>query len=144
MIKKQATVTWLKGMTFDAHMGDHHIVMDAGGDNGDNRGPTPVTLTLAALGGCTAMDVVSILRKKRQSFDDVVVRIEGVQAEGHPHRFTEIVMTYEVTGEGVDPKAVARSVALSEEKYCSVSATFKEHTEVATRVVVNGAEYTPE
>jgi putative redox protein len=144
VIKKQATVTWLNGMTFDAHVGDHHIIMDTAGDHGTNRGPSPAPLTLAALAGCTAMDVVSILRKKRQDFTDVVVRVDGIQDDDFPHRYTEVTITYEVTGDGVDPKAVARSVALSEEKYCSVSATFKEATEVATRVVVNGEEYVEE
>ncbi|MFN2114466.1 MAG: OsmC family protein [Anaerolineae bacterium] len=141
MLKKNVSVTWLTGMTFDAEVGDHHVFMDSSGDSGDNRAPSPVLLSLAAVGGCTAMDVVSILRKKRQPFDSLVVHVEAEQAPGHPHRLTDVVMTYEVTGEGVDPKAVARSVDLSEEKYCSVSSTFKEQTNVLTRVVVNGEEY---
>lgn len=144
MIKKEVTVTWLTGMTFDAEVGDHHVFMDARGDYGDNRAPSPTLLMLASLAGCTGMDVVSIMRKKRQDFTDVVVRVEAIQHDEHPHWFTDVTLVYEVTGEGVDPKAVARSVELSEERYCSVSATMKERSKIATRVVVNGEEYTPQ
>lgn len=141
MVKKEATVTWLTGMTFDAELGDHHLTMDAKSGFGDNRAPTPVMLLLASLGGCTAMDVVSILRKKRQSFDGITIRVEGEQLEEHPNRFTDIKLVYEITGDGIDPKAVARAVELSEEKYCSVAASLRMSTNIGTQVVVNGDTY---
>src|SRR3972149_5853888 len=104
-------------------MGRRHIMVDASGDNGDDRGPTPMDLLLAALAGCTAMDVVSILRKSRQPFTGLVVRVDGEQAPDHPHRYTRLALTYEVHGAGVDRRAVERAVALSEERYCSVRAS---------------------
>jgi len=128
------TVTLLDRMTFDAQVGDHHVMIDAASGHGDNRGPTPSMLTLAGLAGCTAMDVASILRKKRQPFTSLVVRAEGEEADDYPHRYTRVTLVYEVGGEGVDRAAVERAVQLSEEKYCSVSATFRESTEIATRV----------
>ena len=133
---KEVTVTWLARMSLDARMDGHHVLMDARGAEGDDRGPTPVDLLLAAVAGCTAMDVVSILRKKRQPFTGLVVRASGERAEGHPYRFTHITLTYEVHGSGVDLAAVERAVELSDEKYCSVSATLREQTRVTTRVVL--------
>ena len=133
---KEATVTWLTRMTFDADLDGHHVFMDARGDHGDNRGPTPTSLLLASLAGCTAMDVVSILRKKRQPFTGLVVRVEGEQMPDHPHKFEKITLVYEVHGEGVDLAAVERAVELSDEKYCSIAASLRGETDIDTRVVL--------
>ena len=133
---KEATVTWLTRMTFDADVDGHHLIMDARGASGDDRGPTPTGLLLAALAGCTAMDVVSILRKKRQPFTGLTIKIEGEQMADHPHRFEKIVMVYQVHGEGVDLAAAERAVELSDEKYCSIAATLRGGTEIETRVEV--------
>jgi putative redox protein len=136
---KTATITWLGGMTFDAESRGHHLMTDTSGGEGNDRGPTPTELVLMGLAGCTAMDVVSILKKKRQPVTGVVVRADGEEAGDYPHRFTRITVTYEVSGEGVDRAAVERAVALSEEKYCSVAATLREPTDIVTRVVLAGA-----
>ena len=129
---KVAQVTWLTDMTFDAQMGNHHVMVDTGPPSGHDRGPSPMSLALAALAGCTAMDVVSILQKGRQPLSGLKVRAEGERAEDHPHRYTRVTLVYEVYGDGVDAKAVERAIALSEDKYCSVSATFREHTDIVT------------
>jgi putative redox protein len=139
MVTKQATVTWLTGMSFDAQMGEHHILVDTHPPSGNDRGPSPMELLLASLAACTAMDVVSILTKGRQPFTGLVVRVEGERAEDHPHRYTRCTLVYEVHGTGVDLKAVERAVALSEEKYCSVSATFKQAAEIVTRIELHDA-----
>jgi putative redox protein len=136
---KKATVTWLRRMTFDAESDSHHFVMDARPDLGDDRGPTPTGVMLSALAACTAMDVISILVKKRQKVTGLVIRCEGEQEAEYPHRFTHIGLTYEAVGEGVDPDAVRRAVELSEEKYCSIMATLRRGTEVTTRVEVPAA-----
>jgi putative redox protein len=135
MTEKTATVTWLTRMTFDARMGAHHVTIDVGPEEGDDRGPSPMDLALAALAACTAMDIVSILRKARQPLDGLVVHAEGHRAADRPRRYTRIVLTYEVHGEGLSRAAVERAVNLSEERYCSVSATFKEPTAIETRIV---------
>jgi putative redox protein len=106
----------------------------------DGRGPGPMDMALAALAGCTALDVVSILRKARQPFTGLVVRAEGERAEDHPRRYTRVTVTFEVFGRGVDRGAVERAVALSDERYCSVSATFREPTEIRTVVVLRGGD----
>lgn len=135
METKSAAATWLRGLTFDVEMGQRHITIDASGENGDDRGPTPMDLLLAALAGCTAMDVVSILRKSRQPFTDVVVRVEGEQGSGgHPYRYTRLTLVYQVHGAGVDLRAVERAVQLSEERYCSVQATMTTAPEITHRI----------
>jgi putative redox protein len=131
---KVVTVTWVRDSTLDARIGDHHVLMDNAPPAGQGRGPSPKALLLAALGGCTALDVVSILRKKRQDFVDVDVRVEGYTAADHPRRYERVVLTYVVRGRNLDPAAVARAVELSESKYCSVSATLKQATVIETRI----------
>lgn len=120
-----STITFVKDMQFVAETGSGHaIVLDGPEDfGGHDTGVRPMELLLAGLGGCTGMDVVSILRKKRQRFTGVSVHVRGEKAENHPMRFTKIHVEYEVRGYGLSEQAVKRSIELSMNKYCSVSAT---------------------
>ncbi|NOY99808.1 MAG: OsmC family protein [Chloroflexi bacterium] len=88
-------------------------------------GIRPMELTLAALAGCTGVDVVSILKKKRANFTDLQVKVSGKRADTHPKVYTEINITYLIWGENIKPKDVEQAIQLSEEKYCSVSAMLK-------------------
>ena len=119
-----ATVRLETGMRFDAEAGSgHHVTLDAvehGG--GQNAGFRPMELLLVGLGGCTGMDVISILRKKRQEVTGYEVRVRGVRAEDHPMVFVEITVEHVVTGHSIQPEAVARAIALSEERYCGAGA----------------------
>jgi len=138
---KKATVTWLKRLTFDTDMGGRHLMIDASGEHGDGRGPTPMDLLLSALAGCTAMDVVGILKKSRQPFSGLVVRVEGEQATDNPHRYTRLSLVFEVHGDGVDRRAVERAVELSAQRYCSVQATLLHAPEITSRIeMVDAAE----
>jgi putative redox protein len=130
MANKHIRLTWLRDMTFDAVADGRHLTVDS--EHG--RGLSPMEMALVSLAGCTAMDVVSILKKARQPFTDLVVHVEGERAIDHPRRYTEVTLIFEVHGKGVNLAAVERAVALSEEKYCSVSATFREHAEIRTRI----------
>lgn len=132
--EKSATVTHLSGLTFDVEAGGHHLLMDTKPPGGHGRGPSPMDLLLASLAGCTAFDVVSILEKSRQPLTGLSVRADGVRAEDHPRRYTRITLTYTVHGD-VDERALRRAVELSEEKYCSVSATLKQGAVIETRIV---------
>ncbi|HUM04767.1 MAG TPA: OsmC family protein [Terriglobales bacterium] len=96
----------------------HAIVQDAGKEKTAN---SPMELVLIALCGCTASDVVGILRKKREPFTGLEVHATGERADGYPAVYTEIRLTYRVRGE-VSRKAMEDAVRLSKEKYCSVSA----------------------
>ncbi|HEX8116875.1 MAG TPA: OsmC family protein [Pyrinomonadaceae bacterium] len=93
---------------------------------------TPVELLLVALGGCTAVDVVSILKKKRERLTGYRVEVSGVRREEHPRAFTRMEVRHVVTGKGVSEKAVAQAVELSETKYCSVAATLRPGVEIVT------------
>jgi len=98
----------------------HSLVLDDG--RGDT-GPRPAELIPMALAGCTAMDVISILRKKRQEVTRYEVRAEGVQMDHHPNAFTRIDVVHIVEGPAIDVDALRRAIELSATKYCSVGAT---------------------
>jgi putative redox protein len=101
----------------------HSITLDASVANGGHdAGIPPAELLLTALGGCTGMDVISILRKKRQDVTAFEVRVEGTRAKQNPKIFTDITVHFIVTGHHVDPAAVERAIQLSRETYCSVGA----------------------
>jgi putative redox protein len=93
---------------------------------------TPLELLLVALGGCTAVDVVSILKKKRQQVSDYRVEVRGERREEHPRAFTRIEVRHIVRGRGVSEAAVASAIELSETKYCSVAATLRPGVEIVT------------
>ena len=115
----RAIATWQHDQQYDgeSHSG-HHLVMD--GEAAHKAGPSPMEMVLMALCGCTSVDVVSILRKKREPFTSLRVTAEAEQATEAPRVFTHIHLTYHVNRE-VSPKAVEDAVALSKDKYCSVS-----------------------
>ncbi len=121
MSTQTATVTLAGDMRFEAVVGSGHTVVM---DNGvGNTGARPSELLGVALAGCTAMDVISILRKKRQAVTGYEVRVGGVQVDGHPHNFTRFDVQHVIDGEGIDPEAVRRAIELSATKYCAVGST---------------------
>lgn len=119
----------------------HGVVMDATTSHGgDGSGPRPVELVLYALGGCTGMDVISILEKKRQKVSDLELVITGTQREDYPRIYTEVTIEYVVTGTGVEPAAVERAIELSEQKYCSVKGMLGPQVSVTTAYRIIEAE----
>lgn len=119
----KARVKWVEEMTFlgQADSG-HAVVMDGPPDfGGRNLGPRPMEMLLLGMGGCTAFDVVLILKKARQAVADCVVELEATRAESEPKVFTSIHVHFIVKGTDLNDKQVARAVALSAEKYCSAS-----------------------
>lgn len=113
--------------------------MDAYPKEGEvSRGPTPIETLLAAIGGCSAIDVLSILEKKRQKVTAYRVEVDGQRtAEGEfPRPFTSIVLRHIVTGEDLDPLAVERAVELSDQKYCSVIATLRSSPTVTSEYII--------
>jgi len=124
----------------------HGVVMDARSDyGGDGSGVRPVELVLYGLAGCTAMDVISILEKKRQVVTDLDLVVSGIpRTDDYPKIYTRIEVEYVVTGIGVKPEAVARAIELSEEKYCSVKGMLGPQVEVVTSYRVLEADLTGE
>jgi putative redox protein len=93
---------------------------------------TPMEMLLLALGGCTAVDVVSILKKKREQVTGYRVEVSGTRREEHPRAYTRMEVRHIVTGRNVSERAVAQAVELSETKYCSVAATLRPSVEIVT------------
>jgi len=140
-IMAKASIAWVEGMQFVTTSGTGHaVVVDASVEGGGfNSGPRPMEMLLMGLLGCTAMDVISILRKKRQPVQDLKVFATGEQADSHPHYFTKIHLEYVAYGE-VDESALARAIQLSEENYCSAAATLKGRTEITSSYRVERAQ----
>lgn len=135
MAEKQfTTARWRERLTFDATTTTgHHIVMDASKEGGgDDRGPKPIELMLTALAGCTGMDVLAILRKKREPIEGLEVYVEGQRATEHPMIYTDIEVVYRIYG-NVDPASVERAIQLSADKYCGVGATLQEVAKISHR-----------
>ncbi len=116
-------VKWVEQVLFLAETGSGHtVVMDGAPEGGGrNLGPRPMELLLTGLGGCTAYDVVTMLRKGRQEVRDVEVRVEAERSETPPKVFTRIRLHYVVSGRELRESQVRRAVELSAEKYCSAS-----------------------
>lgn len=123
----EATVSWTDNERFAGSASSGHaIVIDAGKEKVAN---SPMELVLIALCGCTASDVVGILRKKREPFTGLEVRAKGERAAGYPAVYTAIQLTYIVRGE-VAKKSMEDAVRLSKEKYCSVSAMLEKTAKI--------------
>lgn len=120
-----AKVTLVDGMQFVATADSGHAVVMDGTQNvgGNNTGSRPMELLMMAFGGCSGMDVISILRKKKQDVKKFEINVKGEKAETDPHYYTDLHIEYVVTGKDISEDAVKRAVDLSLEKYCSVGAT---------------------
>ncbi|MCP4231433.1 MAG: OsmC family protein [bacterium] len=99
---------------------------------GSDAGVRPIELFLLGLGGCTGMDVISILQKKRVNLDDFEIEIEADRADEHPKVFTKIRLKYIVYGKDIKPKDVERAIELSEENYCSAQAMLRPTVEITS------------
>src|SRR6202167_3144428 len=133
----RAIATWKQDQQYyaESHSG-HHVVVDA--DAAHLAGPTPMELVLMALCSCTAVDVVSILHKKREMFTSLTVSAVAQQAEEAPRVFTHIHLTYHLGGK-VSPKAAEDAVALFKNKYCSVSKMLEKAATIEYEITYEGA-----
>ena len=134
---ESVTTKWLDKMAFETDVNGHKIIIDAEqGVGGEDRGPRPKLLMLSALGGCTAMDVVSILKKMRVDLDGLNVTVEGDLTEEYPKHFFKMHVIYEFTGRDLPMDKLQKAVDLSEEKYCGVRAVFKKAMEITSEIKV--------
>ena len=120
----QAKVSWQENMTFTGTADSgFNVQLDAKKEvGGEGRGFIPMELMAISLAGCTAMDVMSILRKKRQDVTDFEVHVDAPRAAEHPKVFTNATVDYLISGHSVDEKAVVRAIQLSAENYCPAQA----------------------
>jgi len=117
---KTAELRHVGGLRFEARTGSgFELAMD---NESGGSAPRPMELLATAIGGCTAMDVISILGKKRQDVSSYAVAVRAEQRDAHPHAFRRVEVIHEVTGPAIDPEAVHRAIELSATRYCSVSA----------------------
>lgn len=124
-------------MAFEADVNGFKLALDADESvGGTNTGPRPKPLTLASLGGCTGMDVVSILKKMRVEPDFFNVSVTGELTEEHPKYYYKIHLRYEFKGEGLDPEKLEKAVSLSQERYCGVSELLKKGAEISSEIVI--------
>ena len=113
------------GMRFDVETGSgHHVILDAAEHNGgQDTGPRPMEMLLVALASCAGMDIITILRKKRQEITAYELRVYGMRAEEHPKVFLDITVEHIFTGHNIRPEGVERAIELTEDRYCGASAT---------------------
>ena len=123
----KANITWQEGVSFLGQTGSgHSVLMDGAPEaGGKNQGPRPMEMMLLGLGGCTAFDVVHILRKGRLAITGCQVEMDAQRATEDPKVFTHIHLHFIVTGKDLDPRQVERAIQLSAEKYCSASMMLK-------------------
>ncbi len=123
----KANIAWQEGVSFLGQVGSgHSVLMDGAPEaGGKNLGPRPMEMILLGLGGCTAFDVVHILRKGRQAITGCQVEMDAQRAIEDPKVFTRIHLHFIITGKGLDPRQVERAINLSAEKYCSASMMLK-------------------
>jgi len=141
----ECTVSWTGGLNTRSGMGfvaetgsGHTIMMDGAPDEakpengGLNLAPRPLETVLAGTGGCTAYDVVLILKRGRHNVQGCTVKLTAERAETDPKVFTKIHMQFTVTGKGIPPTAVERAIAMSHDKYCSASIMLAKTAEITT------------
>jgi len=133
--KEVVSTKWLDNMSFESEINGHKIILDAKAEfGGQDKGPRPKPLMLAALGGCTSMDVVSILKKMRVEFKSLNVIVEGELSEEHPKRFLKMHVIYEVEGENLPLDKIQKAVSLSEDQYCGVNAVYRQVMDLTSEI----------
>lgn len=135
---KTARVRWVENLKFigDAPSG-HSILLDGPPKSGgDDCAVRPGELTLLALGGCTSVDIISILRKMRVEFDSFEAVVEAEPAEEHPKVWVKLHVKYIFKGKGIDESKVNKAVSLSKEKYCAVSAMLGKTADITHEVII--------
>lgn len=136
--KEIVKVDWLSNLAFEAEIKGYKIMLDAEPHvGGEKRGAPPKPLMLVALGGCTAMDVISILKKMRVDVEGFSVSVEGDLTGEHPRYFNKIHVTYEFTGKDLPVDKLQKAISLSEERYCGVSAVYKKVMEITSEIKIN-------
>lgn len=132
----KAVLNWTGQIQFDGTVGDHTVKLDSKPPVGRDEGFTPKELVALGIGGCTAMDVVALLRKHKQQVESFSVEVDTNQTNQHPVVFSDVHLIFRVNGP-VDENVLKESVELSQTKYCGVSAMIAKTAEIQFRVVLN-------
>lgn len=136
-MKKIADITLHDEMSFDVEVDGHKFMIDATEDvGGKDRGPRPKPLTLASLGGCTGMDVISILRKMRIEPDYFNVSVSAHTTEEHPKYYDKILITYSFKGDNLPMEKLDKAINLSQDRYCGVTAMLSKAAEIKYEIKI--------
>jgi putative redox protein len=132
---RTASVQWVENLTFTTKTeSGHNGWLDSFPKEGQtSKGPTPMELLLVAVAGCTGMDIVDMLQKKRLNVTGLQVKVEGTRAETFPMVYTQLNLVYTVRGKDISASAVEQAVQLSEEKYCSVGLMLGKTAKITSR-----------
>jgi putative redox protein len=128
-----ANIKWTDGMQFVARAGNGPAVVLDSGEGGS--GPSPMEMVLIGVAGCSAVDVIMIMQKKRARVTGFEVNITGERAEEYPQRYSEVGIEYVLKGENIKPKAVEQAIQLSETKYCGALASLNADFKTTYRIV---------
>ena len=138
-MSQQAIVTWKSNMAFEAAVNGHQKIMDTDiSVGGQDQGPRPKILLLAGLGGCTGMDVISILTKMKVIPDKFWIDITAELSDEHPKVFNQIKLVYNFKGNNLEYDKLEKAVNLSKEKYCAVSAMLSKTAKMQTEIKIVG------
>lgn len=134
-MKHVIDLAWKESMTFETDLDGHVLTLDAMPESGGHdRGPRPKKLMLAALAGCTAMDVISILGKMKIVPEEFNVIVEGDVADDHPKKYTQMKVIYQFKGKDLQVEKLQKAIDLSQEKYCGVSAVYRDALKLETEI----------
>ncbi|MDD3195496.1 MAG: OsmC family protein [Paludibacter sp.] len=136
MAEKHSIITeWKEGLAFETNINGHVLKMDAPVEGGGtNTGPGPKKLQLAALSGCTGMDVVSILKKMRVEIEGLNIEVEGNLADEHPKYYTSMHVIYHFKGKNLPIDKLQKAVKMSEDTYCGVRALYSRAIEMTSEI----------
>ncbi len=138
MKAERITTVWMDEMAFEASVNGHKIILDAEANVGGlDRGPRPKPLMQLSLAGCTAMDVISILKKMRVEVEDFRVHVDGELTEEHPKHYSKMHIIYEFTGKNLPMAKIEKAVTLSQDRYCGVSYLYKKVMELTHEIIVH-------
>ncbi|HOG19810.1 MAG TPA: OsmC family protein [Salinivirgaceae bacterium] len=136
-MKHEISMNWKGNMSFEGEVNGHKLMLDAdSAAGGEDKGPRPKPLMLLALAGCSGMDVVSILKKMRVDLDDFNVKVSADLTKEHPMVYSTMHMIYEFKGKNLDPEKINKAINLSQERYCGVSAMYKEFLKLTHEIKI--------
>ncbi len=136
-MEKIADVNFQEGMSFEVEVNNHKFMIDATEEvGGKDRGPRPKALTLASLGGCTGMDVISILRKMRIEPDYFNVSVAAETTDEHPKYYNKIHITYSFKGKDLPMAKLEKAIDLSQNRYCGVTTMLNKAAEITHEIKI--------
>lgn len=139
MAKHEIETQWMGKMQFNALINGHTVIMDAPErSGGEDNGPIPKPFVLAALSGCTGMDIIALLRKSDEKIDDFDMKVNGELSKQAPVQYVAIHLIYSFKANETSKEAILKAVNDSQEKYCGVSSMLKKAVPVTWEIILNG------